>query len=444
MIKTKTRPSGFRIFTDNFRWTWGHRKFQFKATLICTIVGMFLSAQVILSGEEQGIIGLIGSVVAIVGVIALWRDYREIQAEASEFSIAPLTRDTHELVVQMAKDYKFESGLFENRTILFPVDANRFIRTSKLDQISIEFDNEPFEIPLLENCRRSFENFRRQANVVWNDPKVRLNTDPHHFASLSGGIKLQRTSYFDYLATGFYSQRAWRFKNEVEYDGLEFMNDGECLTPLAESRTAHHIGVSTLLLTSNKRLLVQQTKAKGAVGRYVSSGSGSLDLADLDFGSFGKSLLHGALREFREETGWDELASCKPKMQTSDSMSHYPLGMALDASRGLITDFYFLSVADANTHLEYDRCYMAGKVIVDTFEIPTHNAITWLDCSDCDTLTAWKKKLDALVESYRQADPILAINLKLFGELLAEIEDQPEHGLRPTLLGNAHRVYLEM
>ena len=202
--------------------------------------------------------GWASAVLALIGVTALWFDHREIQAEACEFSIAPLTRDTHERVVQLAQGYQFESGLFENRTILFPVEANRFIRTGKLDQIAITLDDEPFEIPQAEYCRRAFENFRRQAKVVWNDAKVRLNSDPRHFTSLTGGIQLQRTSYFDYLATGFYSQRAWRFRNEVEYDGLQFMHDGTCLTPLARSSTAHHIGVSTLLLTSNKRLLVLQ------------------------------------------------------------------------------------------------------------------------------------------------------------------------------------------
>jgi hypothetical protein len=277
-MSNKTRPSGLRIFTDNFRWTWSHRKFQYKSAVICTLFGIVLSVIAVFSGQEPDIVGLVSALLAIVGIAALWRDHLEIKAEAHEFSIAPLTSDTHESVLRMAKGYKMESELFDNRTFLFPKDSNRSIRAGKLRDIAITLDDSPFEIPQEEYCRRAFEHFRRKAGVVWNDDKVRLNTDPRHFASASmtGPIKLQRTSYFDYLATGFYSQRAWKYKNKVQYDGLSFMHADYCLRPLVDSLTAHHIGVNTLLLTASKRLLVQQTHAKGAVGRYVPSGSGSL------------------------------------------------------------------------------------------------------------------------------------------------------------------------
>lgn len=438
-----TRPSGLRIFLDNFYWTWRHRKFQYKSAVICAFVGIILSIQVIRSGQESDFVGLLGAGLAIIGLIALFLDHREIKAEAKEFTVAPLTDETHKHVLNLAKSYQMDSDLFENRTFLFPVEANRSIRAGMLHDKEIKLDTRPFEIPKTEFCRRAFEHFRRKAGVVWNDKKIRLNSDPRHFATMTNGIQLQLTSYFDYLATGFYSQRSWKFQNKVEYDGLQFMHDGTCLMPLARSRTAHHIGVTTILLTSNKRLLVQQTQAKGSIGRYVPSGSGSLDLGDLVDNSFGKSLLNGALREFREETGWDELASRKSNMQKTDAMDHYPLGMVLDVSRGLVTDFHFLSVASSDTHLEYDQCYSSGKVIVDAFEISTQNAITWLDCSECMSFDDWKEKLASFVSRYKSADPILAINLKLFGELLADIESQPKHKLIPILLGNPNRIYTE-
>ena len=445
MTKAKSRPSSLRIFSDNFRWTWRHRKFQYKWGLIGIAVGIPLSLHTALSAQGPDLVSFIGAGLAIIGLVTFWMDHSEIKGEADQFSILPLMSDTHERVVVLSAHYGYEAGLFENRTVFFPTIANGFIRAGGLDTLEYSVNPKPFVIKKKEHCRRAFEHFRRQAKVVWNDEKLRLNSDPSQFTNAKA-IQLQRTNYFDYLATGFYSQRVWKFQNTQEYDGLEFMHDGTCLLPLWRSDTAHHIGVSTLLLTSNKRLLVQRTQAKGGVGRYVPSGSGSLDSADLGQG-FGLSLLNGAKREFREETGWDELAEYKSHMQKVDQMEHYPLGMAIDVSRGLVTDFYFLSVATADTHKEYDDSYSAGKVVVDTFEIPLHNAITWLDCSKCDTPERWDEKLHDLVASYQQADPILAINLKLFRDLLRDITHRPDgskhpkHGLLDTLLGKPHHAY---
>lgn len=437
----KTRPSDFQIFLVNIRWTLAHRKFQYKSAIASTVVGIFLSIIALKTEQNVDYLAWIGGLLSLIGLIALWLDHREIVNEIKEFSIAPLTRNTFERVKELAEPYHYSSDIFENRTVLFPVEPNIFIRACGLDSKSVLLEEKQFEIPHEEYCRRAFEHFRRHARVVWNDDKVRLNTQPKDFQDLNQPIKLQKTSYFDYLATAFYSQRDWKYQNKVEYDGLSMMHDDNCLLPLNRTSTAHHIGISTLLLTSNKRILIQETRARGGVGRYVPSGSGSLDLKDIDATSFGRTLLNGALREFREETGWDDCVSPHGGIQSTLDMQHYPLGMALDISRGMVTDFYFLSVADKDTHLKYDKLYSTGKVVVDSFEMPTHNAITWVDCSECNTPDAWKLKLEYLINSYKTSDPILAINLRLFLELLEDIEESHDHSLWSVLLGNPNQVY---
>ena len=437
-----SRPSAQRIFIDNFRWTWAHRSFQYKSAVLCTAIGIFLSVAAALSAQEPDLVTCLSGMLSIIGLVALWQDHRHILAEAQEFSIAPLTVDTHRKVVELAHAYGYHAGLFENRTILFPVEANRFIRAGGLNKKQVMLETKCFQICQEEFCRQAFEHFRRHARVVWNDSKVRLNTDPHRFKTDPEPIKLQKTTYFDYLATAFYSQRLWKYKNKVEYNGIDLMLGSNCLLPLTMVRTAHHVGVNTLLLTSNKQLLIQETRARGAVGRYVPSGSGSLDLKDIDVRCFGQTLLNGALREFCEETGWDELASRRKNMQVSSEMQHYPLGMVLDASRGLVTDFFFLSVADHDTHTDYLDQYRQGKVKVDDFEMPTFNAVTWIDCSACEKYEDWQQHLRKLVNNYRTSDPILAVHIQLFEELLQDIESTSQHPLWKVLLGDPNRAYL--
>ena len=438
MRKSQSRPNAFRVFFDNHNWTWRHRKFQYKTAVLSALIGIALSVTALFSGQDQGIAEGVGAVVGLAGLIALWLDHREIASEAHTFQIAPLTDATHKRVSKCASAHGYDCELFGKRSVLFPVTANIAIRAGKLNSQKVEFRSDLFEIADTDNTRRAFESFRREAKVVWNDDKVRLNTDPTSFATLAHGVKLQRTSYFDFLATAYYSQREWRFRRQVEYDGLALMLDGKTLLPIDRARTAHHIGVSTLLLTANKRILIQHTSARAAVGRHVPSGSGSLDVNDIDRSSFGETLLRGALREFREETGWDELARRARNMQSTATMKHYPLGMAIDVSRGLVTDFFFLSVADRDVHTEYESQYLRDKVVVDKFEV---RSIAWLDFSDCQTLSQWKKRTAKCVQEYGAHDPILAINFKLVGQLLDDVESAQDHPLKAILEGSALDAY---
>lgn len=428
-----TRPNFIKIWWDNFYWTCRHRTFNFHASIIGVALGSLTTLTSISAKFPDWVTG-VGLFTGLLGAVSLWRDNQPYVAEARNFMIRDLNLELLLEITRLSSGTPNRVLPLGSRIYLLPTDVNQRIRSGELKNRTFHFQLEKFKLPKEEPQRQAFEHFRRKAKVLWNDPKVRLDTDLA-FSAPTAPVQLRRTDYFDFLASGFYSCRQWLFNNEVVNDGLRYLTDNPDqlssatrFLPLDQLATAHHIGISVLLITRNKQVLVQQTKARAGVGSFAPSGSGSLDVRDLlTFnGSFEEVLWYGARREFAEETGWDRLALAHRdrSMQTMDQMLSFPLGMAMDVSRGMITDFFFAAIATEDDHFEYDRHYKNGKLKIDHFELEPKNSILWRDCQKCDTPDKWAAKMRELFREF-EGSQILQLQFLLLAETFEESGSDP-------------------
>lgn len=216
---------------------------------------------------------------------------------------------------------------------------------------------------------------------VWNDKKIRLDTDPKKF-EIVNSIEIRHTNYFDYISAGFFCLRKIELKGVAAINGNELIvGSGQAekewkISDVSEARTAHHIGINLILTDKHQRLLYQKKNlSPGKVGNCAPSGSGSLDLSDLSDSSFEASIIEGALREFREETGWDKVIT-SPEFQ-SKHFSCRPIGLSIDITRGLVTDFFvhahtegsIKEFANISKGKNYHDGFELGKNSIDFFEL---------------------------------------------------------------------------
>jgi hypothetical protein len=234
---------------------------------------------------------------------------------------------------------------------------------------------------------------------VWNDTKIRLDTAPREFEAAQS-IAIQPTNYFDYIAAGFFCLRKIELKGKSAVIGNELIVDGGqaegkwSLAEITDARTAHHIGINLILTDKHHRLLYQKKNlSPGKVGNCAPSGSGSLDLSDLRDRSFEDSIVTGALREFCEETGWDKMTT-SPQFNSKEFTCR-PIGVSVDLTRGLVTDFFVHAYTGGNIKDFVERSN--GTNHHDQFEIGK-NSIDYFELKPPDGKSP-NEVLDALLES---------------------------------------------
>jgi hypothetical protein len=144
---------------------------------------------------------------------------------------------------------------------------------------------------------------------ISNDRKIRLASDFN--SPLVEPIFVQETDYLSSLMTDQMAFVQVRRDATILYHGtngfLEANEDKARLLPLGRSAMSNQIGASTLAFTRDGHLIfVQQTATNAQSGGTLApSGSGSLDLADLDHAGadFLGAVRYGAARELIEECG---------------------------------------------------------------------------------------------------------------------------------------------
>lgn len=155
--------------------------------------------------------------------------------------------------------------------------------------------------------------FVSRKAVIFDSKKIRqcsdLNAD-----SLTTGVRLQRTSYFAGIVTNdAWDKEVFRAKS-VSFRGSDLALDNGRLRDLGQPGLSNHIGVSTLVVTSDRELVltVQGDRSGREPNLLAPAGSGSLDWRDLaevppplDLQSL---LRWGMCRELSEETGFERSA----------------------------------------------------------------------------------------------------------------------------------------
>ncbi len=155
-----------------------------------------------------------------------------------------------------------------------------------------------------------------EKSVLYNGPKVRLLDDLLLPGLEEPGavLAVQKTDYFSSVCTNDAALRRVRLGNKVVLRELQLLSaDAEeprggnaVLAPLGRSPCSNHIGVSTIGVTEDGRILVKTQPARAAqsAGLIAPSGSGSADFSDLqETRLLGDFLVRSMERELREECG---------------------------------------------------------------------------------------------------------------------------------------------
>ena len=183
--------------------------------------------------------------------------------------------------------------------------------------------NEPINISIVNKNSSEIEDY---VHSMWSILSIFLNEEYHSVENFSNedklcmlseiagghgsplGVKLCKGNYYNsYLTNTIYNKKL------TEKDtGLSLyppMNPRVYKIPLLEnSKLSNHIGVSTLLVTSDYKtyLLVQNSKTVQNSDRLVPTGSGSVDFKDASgLTDLRKIVTRAAERELKEETTVD-------------------------------------------------------------------------------------------------------------------------------------------
>lgn len=246
--------------------------------------------------------------------------------------------------IELPVDYR-ESGYRLERSEILPVVTSRsgplfadlVARSSECDRLirSSEFEISEHSAKLsrvtdhLRSHPEIFDKILRQQYALargarpramfFNEGKIGLSTDI--LLSASNPLRIFRTSYFHSLLTNDlvgYSAQTLGPSPEQCYSGSTdfpaFRNGKSvCLSDIADSYMNDHIGVSTVVITSDRKLVLWEQAAAALHSHHLiaPTGSGSCDWSDwqtlLSAGNSDRITLralitHAMGREFREES----------------------------------------------------------------------------------------------------------------------------------------------
>ena len=158
---------------------------------------------------------------------------------------------------------------------------------------------------LLKFLNYKWYHVNHRRGLFTNDKKVCLSSEM--FQNETGYCwKIEKGRYYDGVLTNtIFSQHIkgspYEFNPPWSVDNYEIKS-------LEESGFSDHIGASTLLFTNDGYLIIcrQSEKTGQYAGKYMPSGSGSLDFSDYRKGEdFRNMIIRGAERELFEETSLD-------------------------------------------------------------------------------------------------------------------------------------------
>lgn len=268
----------------NLRDHWAFRT-GIHARLAYEIFGACLGLGAIaLEGIGTTPLAIGGGVVSLLSAGMLVRDVGEKMRRSQNTTVAPNPKFAETIDAATLPDG------FERIT----TDAGRYIVSAEVNEAledsasAIAWTKKPFAVP------EQVADYRERAvNLMqpsFNEDKVRLQTDMTALR-LQGRktMRIQHTDYFKGVATNEMATRQFEALNkgrrgraQVLFAPVDLIvtEDGK-LRDLSESALSNHIGVTSLLITADHQIVLQQ-QGKQMVGALKLSvgASGSLDGAD--------------------------------------------------------------------------------------------------------------------------------------------------------------------
>ena len=292
---------------------------RFKASLRARLaldVVLALAGLALIGFGGHSTVDLLGAGLSLVGALQLFRDLR--QRSRKRLNVRAVeNRDFARLAERARPPEGYRKVTFGHQTYVTCDDVNRLL--DKADN-PLLLRPEKFEVPaqILDYLEQSVD--RRAPD--YNEDKVGLRTDltPDTLRK-NLPVKVQPSDYFSGIASNEMaaskiernddSKRLEKWTLAFAMSALVF--DEDALIRLAESKLANNIGVTSLVLTADHHIVLQDQGTRSAVDpRCINLGSsGSLDLQDIydlpqagprQLRSLQDALRFGMEREAAEET----------------------------------------------------------------------------------------------------------------------------------------------
>jgi hypothetical protein len=259
---------------------------------------------------------LVISVVAFVlGLLTLWRDAHSLRTRWSGYRfttiIAPFPLDE----IPAPKTYPDAKYLvFPNRGTALVSDAmDKWVAEN---EIQFTVADEPYRLPVdLKATAPHVLPVMTRGRVVFNGHIVGMHGEPLPAIGRNPApIRLHRARFFDGVCSNELGTLRITSKNNGKVYDLrreELVDDSGQLRTLSSSNLADLVGISTIAMTNDGKLVVVEQSGRNSASPLLlaPSGSGSFEPKDLYTGSGGR---HGSLqaaikaameRELSEETG---------------------------------------------------------------------------------------------------------------------------------------------
>lgn len=261
---------------------------RFKASLRARValdVGLALAGLALIGFGGHSAVDLLGAAFSLVGAVLLFRDLRQRSRRRLNLR-AVHDRDFPRLAERARPPEGHRKGAFGDKGYVTCDEINR-----SLDQAENPLTLRPdrFEVPaqILDYLEQSVA----QRAPDYNQDKVGLRTDltPEILAE-SLPVKVQHSDYFRGVATNEMagkkiernddSKRLEKWTLDFAVSALVFEDDE--LVPLSESKLANNIGVTSLVLTADHQIVLQDQGSQSIDPECINLGSsGSLDLQDI-------------------------------------------------------------------------------------------------------------------------------------------------------------------
>ena len=292
---------------------------RFKASLRARIaldLAMTLAGLVLIAFDGHSTVDILGAVLTLIGAILLFRDLR--QRSRRRLNVRATENHDFPRVAERARPPAgYRKAAFGWRWYVTSEEVNRLL--DKADNPLI-LRPEKYEVPaqILDYLEQSVA----QRAPDYNQDKVGLRTDLTPALLMQNApLKVQHSDYFRGLATNEMvakriercEDRRRRQKWTLDFPVCALAFDNDELTALSDSTFANNIGVTSLLITADHHIVLQDQGAQSVDPQCINLGSsGSLDLEDLyETQPGGRRLrtLQGALRRGMEREANEETSA---------------------------------------------------------------------------------------------------------------------------------------
>ncbi|SSC72752.1 unnamed protein product [Ciceribacter sp. T2.26MG-112.2] len=296
-----------------------------RARLIIDIL-IFVTGVVVVIFGGSGWSDIVGAITTLVGGLLLLDNLRTAWNANLQTRVVE-NEDFFELIKtsRLPKGFRLQYGALgatDEIRGLSAVVARPYISSQEVNGIldssrnPVVLDPDTYQIPAsLQAFRIRCINIKKPNR---NDPKLGLRTDVTVEALTSRQtFTIQKTDYFSGAATNEMAAEQFESvpKTRIGRPTLTYavsdlvVQDGELLG-LSESALSNHIGVSTIVLTADNYVVIQDQGPQAVSGNETAVGaSGSLDLKDVNETTIQDPTLQGLVRFGMEREAKEELSA---------------------------------------------------------------------------------------------------------------------------------------